>query len=155
MSASNGSVGVAVQVPVLGTLVGTMTLKDVIAGIPGKSPLDGPAVTVKDPDARTLAALTGAAAVPAAAAPAVKKTDEAIAPAAPVAPAVVEAAPAATQAPAVDAEAEAKKLLQFAENFLQANMKHKAIIKYEELVKKYPQTEAGKTAKAKLATLGG
>ena len=134
----------------LGTLVGTMTLKDVIAGIPGKSPLDGPAVTVKDPDARTLAALTGAAA-----APAVKKTDEAIAPAAPVAPAVVEAAPAATQAPAVDAEAEAKKLLQFAENFLQANMKHKAIIKYEELVKKYPQTEAGKTAKAKLATLGG
>lgn len=134
----------------LGTLVGTMTLKDVIAGIPGKSPLDGPAVTVKDPDARTLAALTGAAA-----APAVKKTDEAIAPAAPVAPAVVEAAPAATQAPAVDAEAEAKKMLQFAENFLQANMKHKAIIKYEELVKKYPQTEAGKTAKAKLATLGG
>ena len=150
MSASNGSVGVAVQVPVLGTLVGTMTLKDVIAGIPGKSPLDGPAVTVKDPDARTLAALTGAAA-----APAVKKTDEAIAPAAPVAPAVVEAAPAATQAPAVDAEAEAKKMLQFADNFLQANMKHKAIIKYEELVKKYPQTEAGKTAKAKLATLGG
>lgn len=150
MSASNGSVGVAVQVPVLGTLVGTMTLKDVIAGIPGKSPLDGPAVTVKDPDARTLAALTGAAA-----APAVKKTDEAIAPAAPAAPAVVEAAPAATQAPAVDAEAEAKKMLQFAENFLQANMKHKAIIKYEELVKKYPQTEAGKTAKAKLATLGG
>jgi len=135
---------------VLGTLVGTMTLKDVIAGIPGKSPLDGPAVTVKDPDARTLAALTGAAA-----APAVKKTDEAIAPAAPVAPAVVEAAPAATQAPAVDAEAEAKKMLQFADNFLQANMKHKAIIKYEELVKKYPQTEAGKTAKAKLATLGG
>ena len=134
----------------LGTLVGTMTLKDVIAGIPGKSPLDGPAVTVKDPDARTLAALTGAAA-----APAVKKTDEAIAPAAPVAPAVVEAAPAATQAPAVDAEAEAKKMLQFADNFLQANMKHKAIIKYEELVKKYPQTEAGKTAKAKLATLGG
>ena len=150
MSASNGSVGVAVQVPVLGTLVGTMTLKDVIAGIPGKSPLDGPAVTVKDPDARTLAALTGAAA-----APAVKKTDEAIAPAAPAAPAVVEAAPAATQAPAVDAEAEAKKMLQFADNFLQANMKHKAIIKYEELVKKYPQTEAGKTAKAKLATLGG
>ena len=76
-------------------------------------------------------------------------------PAAPAAPAVVEAAPAATQAPAVDAEAEAKKLLQFAENFLQANMKHKAIIKYEELVEKYPQTEAGKTAKAKLATLGG
>ena len=154
MSASNGSVGVAVQVPVLGTLVGTMTLKDVIAGIPGKSPLDGPAVTVKDPDARTLAAFTGAV-TPAPAVPAAVKTDVPVASAAPAAPAVVEAAPAATQAPAVDAEAEAKKMLQFAENFLQANMKHKAIIKYEELVKKYPQTEAGKTAKAKLATLGG
>lgn len=138
----------------LGTLVGTRTLKDAVAGVPSKPPVEGPAVTVKDPSAGTLAALTGAAA-PAPAAPAVKKTDEAIAPAAPAAPAVVEAAPAATQAPAVDAEAEAKKMLQFAENFLQANMKHKAIIKYEELVKKYPQTEAGKTAKAKLATLGG
>ena len=134
----------------LGTLVGTRTLKDAVAGVPSKPPVEGPAVTVKDPDARTLAALTGAAA-----APAVKKTDEAIAPAAPAAPAVVEAAPAATQAPAVDAEAEANKMLQFAENYLQANMKYKAIIKYEELVKKYPQTEAGKTAKAKLATLGG
>ena len=147
MTESNGSVGIEVQVPVLGTLVGTRTLKDIVAGIAGvavKPPVDGPAVTVKDPDARTLAALTGAAA-----APAVKKTDEAIAPAAPAAPAVVEAAPA------VDAEAEAKKMLQFAENYLQANMKYKAIIKYEELVKKYPQTEAGKTAKAKLATLGG
>ena len=133
----------------LGTLVGTMTLKDAAAGVAVKPPVEGPAVTVKDPDARTLAALTGAAAAPAA-----KKTDEAIAPAAPAAPAVVEAAPAATQAPAVDAEAEAKKMLQFAENFLQANMKYKAIIKYEELVKKYPQTEAGKTAKVKLATLG-
>ena len=149
MSASNGSVGIAVQVPVLGTLVGTKTLKDIVAGLADKPPVEGPAVTVKDPDARTLAALTGAAAAPAA-----KKTDEAIAPAAPAAPAVVEAAPAATQAPAVDAEAEAKKMLQFAENFLQANMKYKAIIKYEELVKKYPQTEAGKTAKVKLATLG-
>ena len=154
MSASNGSVGVEVQVPVLGTLVGTRTLKDAVAGVPSKPPVEGPAVTVKDPDARTLAALTGAAA-PSPVAPAVKKTDEAIAPAAPAAPAVVEAAPAATQAPAEDAEAEAKKMLQFAENFLQANMKYKAIIKYEELVKKYPQTEAGKTAKAKLATLGG
>jgi len=133
---------------VLGTLVGTRTLKDAVAGVPSKPPVDGPAVTVRDPDARTLAALTGAAAAPAAAAPAARKTDEAIAPAAP-------AAPAATAPPAVDAEAEAKKLLQFAENFLQANMKHKAIIKYEELVEKYPQTEAGKIAKAKLATLGG
>lgn len=132
----------------LGTLVGTRTLKDAVAGVPSKPPVDGPAVTVRDPDARTLAALTGAAAAPAPAAPAARKTDEAIAPAAP-------AAPAATAPPAVDAEAEAKKLLQFAENFLQANMKHKAIIKYEELVEKYPQTEAGKTAKAKLATLGG
>jgi len=144
---SNGSVGIEVQVPVLGTLVGTRTLKDAVAGVPSKPPVDGPAVTVRDPDARTLAALTGAAA-PTAAAPAARKTDEAIAPAAP-------AAPAATAPPAVDAEAEAKKLLQFAENFLQANMKHKAIIKYEELVEKYPQTEAGKIAKAKLATLGG
>jgi hypothetical protein len=150
MSASNGSVGVEVQVPVLGTLVGTRTLKDAVAGVPSKPPVDGPAVTVKDPDARTLAALTGAAAVPAAV-----KTDVPVAPAAPAVTAVVEAAPAATQAPAVDAEAEAKKMLQFAENYLQANMKYKAIIKYEELVKKYPQTEAGKTAKAKLATLGG
>jgi hypothetical protein len=155
MSASNGSVGVEVQVPVLGTLVGTRTLKDAVAGVPSKPPADGPAVTVRDPDARTLAALTGAAA-PTAAAPAARKTDEAIAPAAPAAPAVAPAAPSvAPAAPAVDAEAEAKKLLQFAENFLQANMKHKAIIKYEELVEKYPQTEAGKTAKAKLATLGG
>jgi hypothetical protein len=145
---SNGSVGIEVQVPVLGTLVGTRTLKDAVAGVPSKPPVDGPAVTVRDPDARTLAALTGAAAAPAPAAPAARKTDEAIAPAAP-------AAPAATAPPAVDAEAEAKKLLQFAENFLQANMKHKAIIKYEELVEKYPQTEAGKIAKAKLATLGG
>ena len=150
MTESNGSVGIAVQVPVLGTLVGTKTLKDVAAEVPSKPPVEGPAVTVKDPDARTLAALTGAAA-----APAVKKTDEAIAPAAPAAPAVVAAPPAATAPPAVDAEAEAKKMLQFAENYLQANMKYKAIIKYEELVEKYPQTEAGKTAKAKLATLGG
>jgi hypothetical protein len=150
MSASNGSVGIEVQVPVLGTLVGTMTLKDAAAGVAVKPPVEGPAVTVKDPSAGTLAALTGTAA-----APAPVKTDVPVASAAPAAPAVVEAAPAATQAPAVDAEAEAKKMLQFAENFLQANMKHKAIIKYEELVKKYPQTEAGKTAKAKLATLGG
>ena len=148
MTESNGSVGIEVQVPVLGTLVGTRTLKDAVAGVPSKPPVDGPAVTVRDPDARTLAALTGAAAAPAPAAPAARKTDEAIAPAAP-------AAPAATAPPAVDAVAEAKKLLQFAENFLQANMKHKAIIKYEELVEKYPQTEAGKIAKAKLATLGG
>jgi len=152
---SNGSVGIEVQVPVLGTLVGTRTLKDAVAGVPSKPPVDGPAVTVKDPDARTLAALTGAAAAPTAAAPVARKTDEAIAPAAPAAPAVVAAPPAATAPPAVDAEAEAKKMLQFAENFLQANMKHKAIVKYEELVEKYPQTEAGKTAKAKLATLGG
>jgi hypothetical protein len=147
MSASNGSVGVEVQVPVLGTLVGTRTLKDIVAGIPGKPPVEGPAVTVKDPSAGTLAALTGAAA-----APAVAKTEVAVATAT---PAAVQAAPAAAAAPAVDPEAEAKKMLQFAENFLQANMKNKAIIKYEELVRKYPQTEAGKTAKAKLATLGG
>ena len=139
----------------LGTLVGTKTLKDIVAGIPGKPPVDGPAVTVRDPDAKTLATLTGSAAAAPAPATAVKKTDEAIAPAAPAAPAVAPAAPAATQAPAMDAEAEAKKMLQFAENFLQANMNYKAIIKYEELVEKYPQTEAGKTAKAKLVTLGG
>ena len=46
------------------------------------------------------------------------------------------------------------KLMKFAESFLQANMKDKAIIKYEELVRKYPATAAGKTAKAKLAALG-
>ena len=133
----------------LGTLVGIKTLKDVAAGVPIKPPVDGPAVTVKDPDARTVAALTGAAAAPVA-----TKTVEAVTTAA---PAAVESAatPAAAPAPAaVDPEAEASKMLLFADSFLRANMKTKAILKYEEIVKKYPQTEAGKTAKAKLETLG-
>ncbi len=130
----------------LGTLVGTMTLKDIVAGVAAKPPVDGPAVTVRDPDARTLAALTGAAAAPAA-----KNADEAVAPAAPV---VAQAAPAAAPAPATDPEAEANKMLLFAESYLRANMKNKAIVKYEELVRKYPQTEAAKTAKAKLEALG-
>jgi pyruvate/2-oxoglutarate dehydrogenase complex dihydrolipoamide acyltransferase (E2) component len=126
-----------------------MTLKDIIAGVPRKSPTDGPAVTVKDPDARTLAALTGAAAAPPPAA-----APRAAAPAAsPPAPAPAPAKDPAP-APAKDPEAEANKLLQFAETFLRAGMKDKAIDKYDELVKKYPQTEAGKTAKAKLEALG-
>ena len=134
-----------VQVPVLGTLVGTKTLKDVAAGTPSKPPVDGPAVTVKDPDARTVAALTGAAPAAPASPATPAKVDEAAAPVQPAAP-----VPAA----AVDPEAEANKMLLFAENFLRANMKAKAIVKYEEIVKKYPQTEAAKTAKAKLETIG-
>jgi len=149
MSQGNGVVAVSVQVPVLGRLVGTRTLKDIIAGVPAKPPVDGLAVTVKDPDARTAALLTGAAPAPAAAI----KTNEPIASAAPAAPA--RAAPAAARAPAVDPEAEANKMLLFADSFLQANMKDKAIVKYEELVRKYPQTAAAKTAKEKLAALGG
>ena len=130
----------------LGTLVGTKTLKDVAAGVPSKPPVEGPAVTVKDPDAKTLAALTGAAAAPAAV-----KTDE---PVAPAVPAVVQADPTAAAVPAVDLEAKASKMLQFAESYLRANMKNKALVKYEELVRKYPQTEAAKKAKAKLEALG-
>ncbi len=146
MSASNGSVGIAVQAPVLGTIVGTKTLKDVAAGVPSKPPADGPAVTVKDPDARTAAALTGTA-------PAAVKAVEAVAPAAPANAGAADQ-PAATPAAAVDPEAEANKMLLFADSYLRANMKAKAIVKYEDLVRKYPQTEAAKTAKAKLETLG-
>jgi hypothetical protein len=130
-----------------------MTLKDAAAGVAVKPPADGPAVTVREPDARTLAALTGAAAALAPSAPAAPLA------AAPAAPAVAQAAtpapaPAATAAQAADPEAEANTMLQFAESYLRANMKIKAILKYEELVKKYPQTAAGKTAKAKLEALG-
>ena len=154
MTESNGSVGIEVQVPVLGTLVGTRTLKDAVAGVPSKPPVEGPAVTVKDPDARTLAALTGsAAAAPAPSAPAAPLA------AAPAAPTVAQAAtpapaPTVAPAPAEDPEAEANTMLQFADSYLRANMKTKAILKYEEIVKKYPQTAAGKTAKAKLEALG-
>lgn len=149
--------GIEVQVPVLGTLTGTQTLRDVATGAAAKPPVDGPAVTVKDVDARTLAALTGAAAAPAApAAPVTATPALAAAPATPATPTVSQAAPAPTVAasPTGDPEAEAKTMLQFAESYLRANMKIKAVLKYEEIVKKYPQTEAGKAAKAKLEALG-
>jgi len=146
MTSNDGSVGIEVQVPVLGTVRGVRTLKDIASGTAPTSPAEGSAVTVKDPDPRTLATLNSTVAPQAPEKPA--------APALAAAPAAAPTAPAAP-APASDPEAEAAKMLQVAENYIRANMKYQAIVKLEEIVKKYPQTEAGKAAKAKLAKLEG
>jgi len=149
MTLSGGAIAVAVQVPVLGRIVGKRTLKEIAAGTPPKPPVDGPAVAVRDADARTLA-LLGTKAVPAPTRPTPAPTAAtgggkpiAAAPARPVQPA----------APEADPEVEANKLLQLAENYLRANMKSMAVRKLEAILKKYPKTEAAETAKEELAKL--
>ncbi len=148
MSASYGSVGVKVRVPVLGTVVGTRTLKEIAAGTPPKPPVDAPAVTVRDLSDSGLAALN-ASAKPSPP----KTTGSGSATASPTGsgqtPRPVRPAPAV-----VDKEAEADKLFQFAENYLRANMKSMAVGKLEAIIKKYPGTEAAEKAQAKLKGLG-
>ncbi len=134
-----------VQVPVLGTVEGFRTLKDIASGTPPKPPVDAPAVTVKDMSEYAAAALN-AAATPSAA------RTEVVAAALPAA--AGRTPKTAAPAPAVDKEAEAAKLLEFAENYLRANMKAMAIGKLEAIVKKYPGTEAAEKAQLKLKSLG-
>lgn len=147
MSGTNGSVGMKVQVPVLGTVVGTRTLKEIAAGTPPKPPVEAPAVAVRDLSDSALAALKAAGmATP-------KSKVDVIAtptgsgqpprPVVPVKPPVV-----------VNKEAEANKLFQLAENYLRANMKSMAIGKLEAIVKKYPGTETADKAQTKLKALG-
>jgi hypothetical protein len=149
MTAGGGSIAVSVQVPVLGKVIGKQSLKDIAAGNPPKPPVSGPAVVVKDADARTLAKL-GSKPAPVAPTPTVAEPPVS---AEPVAAAPVRPAPARPAAPEKDPEAEANKLLQLAENYLRANMKSMAVRKLETIVKDYPKTEAAETAQAKLAKL--
>ncbi len=148
MTASNGSVGMKVQVPVLGTVVGTRTLREIAAGTPPKPPVEAPAVTVRDLSASGLAALKAAST------PTVPKTGGLAT--APPAGSGQTPRPARPAAPpkTVDKEAEANKLFQLAENYLRANMKSMAIGKLEAIVKKYPGTKTAEKAQAKLEALG-
>ena len=157
MTQSNGSIGIKIQVPVLGTVAGTQSVTDVVARKPATPPVDAPAVTYKDIDGKTPVAVAAAPSVPKdnggtkeepAAKPDPKDEPEPDKTAKAAKPPAGEADPAKE-----DPEAEANKLQQLAENYLGAGLKSQAIKKLEELVKKYPKTEAGKAAVLKLDTL--
>lgn len=130
MTESGGSVGIRVQAPVLGTVSGVKTLADVIANKPAATGQDLPAVVVRDID--------GPAPVTAAAPPAGAETPAKPAPAAPS---------------GGDAEAQARRLVQLAENYANAGMKALAIQKFKDVVEKYPDTDAALTAASKLKDL--
>ena len=156
MTESNGSIGIKIQVPVLGTVAGTQSVTDVVARKPATPPVDAPAVTYKDIDGKTPVAVAAAPSVPKdnggtkepAAKPDPKDEPE------PDKTAKTAKPPAAeTGDVKADPEAEAAKLQQLAENYLGAGLKSQAIKKLEELVKKYPKTEAGKAAVLKLDSL--
>jgi len=147
MSSSNGAVGVMVQVPVLGTVSGVRTVKSIIAGTPVKLPTDQPAVTYRDP---------GEPIKVATAAP--PKVDTK-----PDPPSGITVAPTPKPTPTpkpvgtsdADPEANAKRLMQLAENYLNASMKPMAIRKLKEILSKYPKTKTALDAEVKLAELEG
>jgi hypothetical protein len=154
-----------VPVPVLGQVVGTQTLADITGGKPQETPAkDAPAVTYKEMTGHTLASAAGGDEEPAATETVAVKAEPKATPAAakPEVKAEPKAAPvavkpvAATNTPppaAGDAEAEAKKLLDKADNFAEADMTAKAISTYEEVMKKYPKSRAATDAEVKLLTL--
>jgi len=57
--------------------------------------------------------------------------------------------------PPEDDEAKAKRLMQLAENYLNAGLKSTAIGKLKEIVKKYPKTKVAEAAEEKLMKLEG
>jgi hypothetical protein len=149
MSSSNGAVGVMVQVPVLGTVTGVRTLKDIVAGTPVRLPTDKPAVVTRELDEPIRVATLSKAPTPTVATP----TPTVAKPTASPKP---KPTPSGTTPPgAKDPEAEATKLMQIAENYIGANMKPMAIRKLKEIVKKYPNTKAGIDAEVKLSSLDG
>ena len=150
MTESKGAVGIRVAVPVLGTVTGIRTLKDIVAGVPTRLPTDKPAVVTRDPTSP----IRTAAARPVKAAPANPvKTEPAkpvkIEPVKPVKP--ISKKPA----PAVDDEAKAAKLIQLAENYIRAGLKPMAIKKLKEAVTKYPKTKSAEKAEDRIMELEG
>jgi hypothetical protein len=161
MTPTNGSVGLMVPVPVLGQVVGTQTLADITSAKKQETPSkDAPAVTYKEMTGHVagvaLAAPAGGDEGPAATETVAVKAEPKVEPkAAPVAVKAVKPAPAdnTKPAPAGDAEAEATKLLQRADNYAESDMTAKAITTLEEIMKKYPKTKAAGAAELKLLTL--
>jgi len=121
---------------ILGTVVGSKTLDGRWAEKP-KAAEDAPAVITKP---------MGSAAQT----PAVPKRKPAE-PARPVAKPAVPPKPEPDEPPAKpepdDAEKKASRLLALAKNYLAAGLKPQAIKKLDEIVRKYPDTEAAKKAK--------
>lgn len=143
MTASNGSIGIRVQVPVLGVVSGVRTLTDIVANKPIELPTDEPAVVTRD--------ISGAA--PVSAAPVVAAAPQAK----PVTgglkePAVTPKPPEAPASPD-DQEAKAKRLMQLADNYVNAGLKSTAISKLKEIIKQYPDTKVAETAEEKLMKL--
>ena len=137
--------GVRVQVPVLGTVTGLRPLSEIIAGTPEKPPSDEPAVATRDmgQPIRTVAARPPVRPAPT---PTVSpKPTPTVAP---------NPKPAATpDASGADPEAEAKRLMQLAENYIRAGLKPMALKKLKEIVKKYPKTNTAIDAELKIEEL--
>ena len=117
---------------VLGTVVGTKTLDGRWAGR-SKSADDAPAVVTKP-----MGATAKISAVP-----------KPVTPAPPVTPKPKDPEPAPKPA-ADEAEKKANRLLSLAKNYLGAGMKAPALKKLNEILAKYPKTEAAKKAREML-----
>ncbi|MGB2821481.1 MAG: tetratricopeptide repeat protein, partial [Phycisphaerae bacterium] len=67
-------------------------------------------------------------------------------------PAVTPKPPEAPASPD-DQEAKAKRLMQLADNYVNAGLKSTAISKLKEIIKQYPDTKVAETAEEKLMKL--
>ena len=149
MTRDNGAVGIRVQVPVLGVVSGTRSLADIAAGKPAEPSADRPAVVTRDLDGPAPMAKP-APAVAVLPAPAV----DPVAPKPKPADRVDPPKPPKPAASAGDDEARANRLLLLADNYLNAGLKSSAVSKLKEITRKYPNTQAAKTAEEKLTKLG-
>lgn len=148
MSTAGGSIAVSVHVPIVGEVVGRRTLADIASGKAPEAPVDGPAVVVRDMGSSAVAAVSPRTTGGRPSAVSTGGADQT-----PDAARTGAATPTPPAPSTKDPEAEAGKLYQLAENYLRANMKSMAVRKLEELLKKYPKTEAAEKAQAKLAEL--